>query len=127
MQGQLTATPADLVRFARELGRIGGEYRAAHEALVAARLDEERCREASDKAGAVEALTRVVAHAQRTFDLFDQFSVLAVEIQPVISTAQKLAVLGLDVGLASAFRQRVSLIELVLVGVDAPTARLAGC
>jgi hypothetical protein len=121
-----TATPADLVRFAYELERIRTGYLAAHNALTVARADEDRCRDAYDKIGTVDALGRVVAHAQTTFDLFNQFASLAVEIQPVTSTEQKLKLLASDAGLAPEFRPRVSIPELILAGVDGTEGALSG-
>jgi hypothetical protein len=118
MQTQTTATRADLVRFAYQLERIRTGYQEAHNKLVEARIEEDAARDAYDKIGTVEALGRVVAYAQKTFDLFDQFAALAVEIQPVTSTEQKLELLASQAGLASAFRPRVSIPELILAGVD---------
>lgn len=120
MHNQSTAAPADLVRFALELERIRTGYLETHNKLIEARIEEDAARNAYDKIGTVKALGRVVSYAQKTFDLFDQFAALAVEIQPVTSTEQKLELLASQAGLAPAFRPRVSIPELILAGVDGP-------
>jgi hypothetical protein len=114
-----SATIADLTRFALELEAIRVQYAEASIAMSKALYDEDDARNANDKPGTVAALHRVVAHGQAKFDLFDRFATLAVEIQTVTSTEQKLELLAAQAKLASAFRSRVSIPELVLAGVDA--------
>ena len=122
----VTATTADLMRFAYEFERIRQSYLAARDAIAEHRRAEDAASDRGDRSGVIEALEWVVAWTQVTFDLYAQLQVLAAEVDPATPVAQKLAVMAAPVELASQFMPSAGIIVLIDAGVDSTPDALGG-